>query len=232
MKLAVNQPYFFPYIGYFQLIAVVDRFYLADNMQFIKRGWVHRNRILKNGEESLFSISLKKDSHTLPIRERRLSEAFERTRLLHRFHVAYSKAPHFRDVYPLLEHVVMNDNGNLFEYLRHSILAILGYLGIRTEIGVLSDVPVAEGLSKQDRLLDVCGKLGAGTYINAIGGMSLYSKEAFARRGIELQFLKPALDPYPQFGGAFIPGLSIVDVLMFNSVGRIQDELLTAYQLV
>lgn len=232
MKLAGMQPYFFPYIGYFQLIAAADRFHLADNMQFIKNGWVHRNRILKNGEESLFSLSLKKDSHSLAIRDRQLSTAYDRSHLLHQFHVAYSKAPHFRDAYPVLERIVANESDNLFEYLKYSIFSLVGYLGIATQIGVLSDVPVAEGLSMQDRLLDECGKVGATTYINAIGGVGLYAKDAFRQRGIELLFLKPALNPYSQFREVFVPGLSIIDVMMFNSADRIHSELLYRYELL
>ena len=84
MKLAIMQPYFFPYIGYFQLIKSVDEFVIYDNIQYTKKGWINRNRILVNGTDYLISLPLKKDSDYLNVVDRQLAESWEkdRTKLL------------------------------------------------------------------------------------------------------------------------------------------------------
>lgn len=217
MKAAVMQPYFFPYIGYFQLIAAVDTFIVYDNIKYTKKGWINRNRMLQNGKDVMFSLPLKSDSDSLDVCERELSVDFSRDKLLNQFKGAYSQAPYFRHTFPLIDQVVRYEDRNLFRFLHHSIIKTCGHLGITTEIKVSSEIGIDHALKSQDKVMALCEAVGASTYINAIGGMELYEKDMFKARDIELKFIKSKPFEYSQLGNEYVPLLSIIDVMMFNS---------------
>lgn len=217
MKLAIMQPYFMPYIGYFQLIAAVDTFIVYDNIKYTKKGWINRNRMLQNGKDEMFSLPLKSGSDSLDVCERELAADFNRDKLLNQFKGTYRRAPYFEQTFPLIEQIVRYEDANLFRFLHHSIVRTCEHLGIATEIRISSSIAIDHGLKGQDKVLALCEALGATTYINAIGGMALYSKEAFRGRGVELKFIKSRPFDYGQFGAEFVPWLSIIDVMMFNS---------------
>ena len=216
------QPYLFPYIGYFQLIAAVDLFILYDNIKYTKKGWINRNRMLQNGKDVIFTLPLKSASDSLDVRERELAADFNRDKFLNQFIGAYRRAPFFAQTFPLVEQIVRHEDANLFRFLHHSVVRTCEHLGITTEIRVSSGVAIDHKLRNQDKVLALCEAVGASTYLNAIGGTELYSTEAFRSHGIELQFLRSAPLDYAQFGGAFVPWLSIIDVMMFNSVDTIK----------
>ena len=216
MKLAIMQPYFFPYIGYFQLIAAVDAFVVYDNIKYTKKGWINRNRLLRNGEAVMFSIPLQKDSDFLDVRDRHLAAEFDRAKFLNTIRGAYERAPFFPSTMPLIQEVLGYGETNLFRFLHHSIVRTCGHLAIDTKIVTSSDVPIDHGLRGQERVIALCQALGATTYLNPIGGTELYSERDFANKGIELRFLKSRAIEYEQFGLAFVPWLSIIDVMMFN----------------
>ncbi len=226
------QPYFFPYIGYFQLIAAVDLFVVYDNIKYTKKGWINRNRLLQNGEAVTFSLPLKADSDALDVRERRLAEGFDREKLLNQIRGAYARAPQLSATMPLVEEIVRYGETNLFGFLHHAIRRTCAHLGIGTAIKVSSDVAVGAGLKGQDRVLALCAALGATTYVNAIGGTELYSKDLFRENGIDLRFIRPRPFEYPQFGNAFVPWLSIIDVMMFNPRAKIAEVTSGNYDLV
>jgi hypothetical protein len=226
MKIGIMQPYFLPYIGYFQLIKSVDVFVVYDNIKYTKKGWINRNRMLQNGKDVVFSLPLKNGSDSLDVCERELAPDFNRDRLLNQFRGAYQRAPYFEQSFHLFEQIVRFEDKNLFRFLHNSIVVICKHLDIDTEIRVSSEIAINHRLKNQDRVLALCEELGASTYVNAIGGMELYSKEAFLNRGIELKFIKSKPFEYAQFGNGFVPGLSILDVLMFNSVKALQEQLL------
>jgi hypothetical protein len=217
VTLAIMQPYFLPYIGYWQLMAAVDRFVVYDNIQYAKKGWINRNRFLRNGADAFFTVPLKKASDYLDVAERVVADDFDPNALLNPLAAAYRKAPHFSAVFPLVESIVAAAPRNLFEYLHHSITATAAYLEIRTPIVVSSSVAIDHGLKSEHKVLAICEALGATRYVNAIGGRELYSAPAFAGRGIDLKFIQSHPITYRQYDDAFVPGLSIVDVLMFNS---------------
>lgn len=231
-RVAIMQPYFLPYIGYFQLIGAVDVFVIYDQIKYTKKGWINRNRFLLNGGDATFSLPLKKASDTLDIVERELAADFDRNKLLAQFAGAYGRAPQLAQTYPLLEKIVRHEDGNLFRYIHHSLTAVCEHLGIGTEIRVSSSIAFDNGSKSQDKVLAICEALGADRYLNSIGGTGLYSRDDFAHRGIDLQFLKPRPLEYPQAGGAFVPWLSIVDVLMFNPVESVRPWLARHYDLV
>lgn len=226
------QPYFLAYIGYFQLIAAVDVFIVYDNIKYTKKGWINRNRMLQNGKDVMFSLPLKSDSDYLDVCERELSGDFKRDKLLNQFKGAYQGAPYFSQTFPLVEQIVMYKDPNLFRFLHHSIIKLCEHLDIKTEIRISSDIAIEHTLKNQDKVLALCEAVNANAYINAIGGMELYSKEAFRERGIELKFIKSKPFEYPQFGDAFVPWLSIIDMMMFNPIDTIQTCISTTYELI
>ncbi len=226
------QPYFLPYIGYWQLIAAVDAFVVYDNIKYTKKGWINRNRFLMNGAEAGFSLSLRKDSDFLDVNKRFLADAFYRENLLNRFGEAYRKAPVFSSVMPLLEQIIRNPEANLFEYILASIRAICDFLGIKTPLLVSSTIDCDHSLKSAERVQGICKALGADTYVNPVGGIELYSKEDFAAKGIALKFLKALPFEYPQSGNPFVPWLSILDILMFNSKTLVEEKILNEYAIL
>jgi hypothetical protein len=233
MKLAIMQPYFLPYVGYFQLLGAVDRFIVYDDIQLSRHGWVQRNRILVDGKPRLFSLPLKKDSDFLDINRRRLADLYDRDRdkILRVIRTAYGKAPFFSQAMPVVEECFCCGERNLFGFVFHSIRKIRDYLGLGTEIVVSSPVGVREGPTGQERVIALCRAMKADEYVNAIGGQALYRKEDFESNGIGLSFIKTGEFSYPQFGGDVVPNLSIIDLMMFNEVGRIRD-FLARYTLI
>jgi WbqC-like protein family len=231
MRLGIMQPYFLPYIGYFQLITAVDQFVVYDNIKYTKKGWINRNRFLQNGKDAMFSLSLKKDSDSLDVCERELAADFDRERLLNQLRGAYRRAPYFEQTFPLIEQILRHPEPNLFFFLHNGIAQICAHLGITTKIIVSSEVGIDHQLRGQDRVLALCEALDATAYVNAIGGVDLYSKKTFQEKGIELQFIQSKPFDYVQFDDAFVPSLSIIDLLMFNPVGVVQSQL-TQFDLV
>ena len=230
MTTGGNQPYFLPYIGYFQLIKAVDKFTMADNMNFIKAGWINRNRILLEGKDFLFSLPLIGASSNKLISDIYIAE--DTSKVLRITDLAYKKAPFYNDVFPLVESIFSYEDRNLAKFVGNSIKQIIRYLGINTEIVYLSEI---EGLDNSlkaiDRILNICKVLGATNLFNAIGGMELYDKDIFDQHNIKLNFVKTNTIEYKQFNNGFVPNLSILDVLMFNSVED-TNKLLNQYELL
>ena len=232
MTAGIMQPYFLPYIGYFQLIAAVDVFVVYDNIKYTKKGWINRNRMPQNGSDATFTLPLKSAPDSLDVVERELAPDFNRDKLLNRVREAYRRAPYFEQTFPLIEQIGRHDDTNLFRFLHHSIATICQHLEIATEIRVSSEISMDHQLRSQDRVLACCAALGANTYVNAIGGVDLYSKEAFRARGMDLKFLRSKSFEYPQFGDPFVPWLSIIDVLMFNSAEQTRVRVAGGFDLI
>jgi len=232
LKVGIMQPYFLPYIGYFQLIAAVDLFIVYDDVKYTKKGWINRNRMLVNGRDAIFSLPLKHASDALDVRDRDLATDFHPEKLLNQFAGSYRRAPYYAEVFPLVEQIIRCPERNLFRFLHNSIATICRHLGITTEIRTSSEIGVARSLTSQDRVLATCEAVGASVYINAIGGMDLYSRDEFARRAILLKFISSRPLAYAQFGGGFVPALSIVDVLMFNSKESVRTTIAQGFDLI
>jgi hypothetical protein len=226
------QPYFLPYIGYYQLIGAVDMFVVYDNIKHTKKGWINRNRMLRNGQDVMFSLPLKKDSDSLDVVQRELAADFDRTKLLNQFKGAYWRAPYFEPTFVLLERIVHCEDNNLFRYIHHSLVKTCAYLGISTDIGRSSGIDIDHNLKSQDKVHALCKATKADTYINAVGGTELYSRYGFKACNIELKFIKAKPFDYPQFGAPFVPLLSIVDVLMFNPLDTVKACIASNYELI
>lgn len=226
MKLAVMQPYFLPYIGYFQLMAAADVFVLLDDVAFINRGWINRNRLLLDGAPKRFTLPLSGASQNRRICDLALAdEPRWRERLLATVDHAYRRAPQYRPVRALLERVLMSGTQRLDELLLASLREVAGLLGLETEIRPSSRVYGNEALKGQARILDICRLEGATHYLNPPGGSALYDAEAFAAAGLQLRFVQPQPISYAQFGASHVPWLSMLDVLMFNDVPAVRELL-------
>ncbi|MDR2948384.1 MAG: WbqC family protein [Prevotella sp.] len=231
MILGIMQPYFMPYIGYFQLLNAVDKYVLYDDAQYTKKGWMNRNRILQNGKDILITIAVEKDSDYLDIRERFVASSFDKKKLLNQIRESYRKAPYFVVAMPLIEEIINYEDNNLFEYIYNSIKKICEYLGIDTEIVISSSLGIEHSLKGVDRVLSICNKMNSTDYYNAIGGKELYFPADFEKENINLRFVSSNPIVYKQFSNEFIPSLSIIDVIMFNSVDEIK-VMLNNYTLV
>jgi hypothetical protein len=225
--IAMMQPYWFPYLGYFQLIAAADTFVLGDDLQYIKDGWINRNRILAAGQPWMFSLPLKKAPHGLTINQRDLADDVEQThgKLLKTLALNYARAPQSDAIMPLLEKILLNPERNLARALEFSIRELCAFLAIDTPILRASDLAISDIQDKQDRVIKTMKQLGGERFLNPIGGLDLYEETLFKRNGIELRFHRMSALSYPQFKGPFVANLSIIDVLMFNPVDQVRQWL-------
>ena len=229
MIIAGNQPYFIPYIAYWQLIKACDVFLIADNYAFIKAGWIQRNRILCHGKPLYYRIEISKKSDSRLINQTEIAEIDVEKKLKTLF-FCYHSAPYFEQGFALMKKIFAFKDRNVNSFLVNSIKIICEYLGIKTKIMFSSELEGNNLYKREYRIYDACKRLGGTTFINAIGGKKLYSKEDFAARGIDLKFIHSRAREYKQFDNEFVPGLSILDVIMFNSVQEI-SEMLDEYTL-
>jgi hypothetical protein len=234
VKLAIMQPYLFPYIGYFQLIHAVDRFVVYDDVAFIKQGWINRNRLLINDAPAFFTVPIKNASSFALISDTRIDDAPQHSRwaekLLKTVDTAYRRAPEFGRVFPVIEEVFGRKTTRIVDLAVASLKAVATFLDIRTSFLDSSTTYGNAQLKGEERVLAICAAERAAEYVNLPGGHALYSSERFAARGIKLSFIEPRFPEYRQFGGNFVADLSIIDVLMFNPVETVR-EYLNAYEL-
>ena len=215
MKLAIMQPYFFPYIGYWQLIYAADRFVIYDDVNYIKGGWINRNQILINREPAYITIPLDQPSPYKPICDMAMqSSSTWRDKLVKMIEMTYRKAPSFAEVFPVVEKVIRHESNNLSDYLANQLRTLSAFMGIITEFVVTSRCYENNDLSGQARILDICKREGATTYINPQGGRALYDTESFRNAGIDLRFIVMRPISYKQRANRFVPHLSIIDALM------------------
>lgn len=235
MTLAIMQPYLFPYIGYFQLINAVDKYVIYDDVSFIKGGWINRNNLLVNNKSCLFTVPLEKPSSFININQTNINlKLYElwRNKFLKTVEQSYKKAPNYSKVVELLSVILDHKGVQTISILAlKSIISICNYLEMETKIIPSSEVFNNNHLNGQNRVLDICKQLEAKTYINPNGGASLYSKKDFKANSINLCFIKTKNIHYKQFTEEFTPWLSIIDILMFNSILETK-ELLKQYELL
>ncbi|WP_411877831.1 WbqC family protein [Polaromonas sp. YR568] len=224
-SLAIMQPYFFPYLGYWQLIKAVDKFVVYNDVNYITRGWVNRNRILVNGQAHYITVPLKHASQNRLICEIELDTTSAwREKLLKTISLSYRKSPHFLDVFPVIEGLIRQPATTLSEYLGFQLRTLAGHMGITTTFGA-SEQYGNRDISGTDRILNICKLEGALTYVNAPGGRQLYDPAVFSGHGIKLRFLNTRPLAYAQRAEAFTPHLSIIDLLMENGFSKVSAYL-------
>jgi WbqC-like protein family len=230
MKLAVMQPYLFPYLGYFQLIAAADTFVVYDDVPFIRGGWINRNRLNVNGSPTYFSVPIEDASSFRSIRETNVQAAQYprwRRKFFGTIEGSYRKASCYSVIRPMLEAVFPEDErGTIAEVARRSLTAVCDHCGIATRFVESSTAYENAHLHKAARLIDICKRERSDTYINAQGGQELYTKEEFSAHAISLQILRSVPVPYPQPPSeGFIANLSMIDVMMHNSREQLAQHL-------
>lgn len=234
MQLALMQPYFFPYLGYFQLVNAVDVFVVYDDVQYMKGGWINRNRILLDGAPAWISLPVMPSESTHNICEKTISGREydkHRTKILGQLHAAYRKVPFYKETLPIIESILSFENLSLSAFIFNSLQKICRYLGIDTPLVLSSTLNKNdENMSGADRVIAICESQDASTYVNAIGGRELYRAEDFAAKNIDLRFIEMHPITYAQGGAEFVPYLSIIDVLMFNERSVVQ-QMLQQYSL-
>lgn len=232
MKIGIMQPYFFPYIGYWQLMNAVDKYVVYDDVNFIKGGWINRNRILVNGQPVYINLPMLGASPNKKINEVQVNNVPQIIdKNLRKIENSYKKAPYFDVVFPIIEKIMKCGREELSSYILFSFEEISRYLKISTEFVISSELEKNDNLRGQDKVLNICESLGGKEYINAIGGQDLYSYDVFEMHDIKLSFLQTKHMQYQQFGNEFQANLSIIDVMMFNSQDVIQ-EMLVNYELI
>jgi hypothetical protein len=218
LTVAIMQPYFFPYLGYFQLIAHSDVFVIHDDAQYIKGGWINRNRILTEGRASWLTLPVSRGAHDAAINGRRYQlDPSIVDRLLRRIDAAYATATTFKRTSMLVHEIMTCADSNVATFNARLLQRIAGHLAIPTRFVFSSQIAKDARLTGQERVIDLCARLGATQYVNSVGGSRLYQADRFAASGIELSFFESTVSPYKQFGQTFVPSLSIIDTLMFNS---------------
>ena len=230
MRIGANQPYFLPYISYWQLINASDVFYIGDNYAYIKRGWINRNRILYHGSPEYFGIEVSKASSFSLCNELQIAEINKRKKM-NMLYEAYHKAPYYEIGVRLAEEILDCREKTLSEFLLSSIRTICRYLDIDTPIRRMSELEGNEVFKREERIYDMCHRLSADTYLNPIGGRKLYDVKEFEKQGIKLRFINTGDVAYKQFGDVFVEKLSILDIIMFNPKDRIR-EMLERYELI
>ena len=232
MKLGIMQPYFMPYLGYWQLLKAVDRFVVLDNVGFIKQGYINRNSILSGSKSFPINIQVQGISSNKLILEHQLNaNPIWKKKLLKTISQNYSKAPYFSDAFNLVDKIIDNDELNLSKFLSYQLNIIAEYLNLDTEIVPSATIYNTGNLMAEERVIEICKQTNSTHYFNAFGGKELYKKENFYSKKIKLQFLKMGEIKYSQFGKEFVPFLSIIDLIMFNSPEEI-NIMLDNYELV
>ena len=229
MKLGIMQPYFMPYIGYFQLMKAVDKYVVYDDVNYIKGGWANRNHILINGEKEMFTVTLQKASPNKLFNEIVIGDDFKK--LMKTLQMNYSRAINFDQTMVLMERIISFPNKQLAVFIANSFREILSYLSVETEILMPSEIPKDNSLRGKDKIIQICEILGADTYYNAVGGKNLYDQEEFREHGITLNFVDSLPQVYSQLHTReFVSGLSMIDVLMNNTKDKV-NSLLESYQI-
>ena len=160
-KVGIMQPYFLPYLGYFQLINSVDEFIIYDNIEYTKKGWINRNRYLSEGVDKYMTLNLKKASDYEWVCNRELSSEFDRRKMLRQLNTSYRKAPYYEQISLLIESIIMFEDNNLFKYVYNSVESICKFLGVDTNIIISSSVECNHNLKGEERVIDICKNRGA-----------------------------------------------------------------------
>lgn len=214
------QPYFLPYTGYFQLIKSVDKFIFLDDVNFIKGGWINRNKLIINNQVHLFTLPVSKMSQNRFICDTSISHSFNdwSMKFIKTVERGYRKAPNFEKIYRLIVDILHYQTTSLSKFIINSIQQICTYLEIPTDFSISSDSYNNRHLSGAQRIIDICHKENAKHYLNPQGGRSLYNTEVFAKEGILLEFFEPTLKPNSQNEIMNISSLSIINDLMHNKM--------------
>ncbi|KAB7675548.1 WbqC family protein [Plesiomonas shigelloides] len=221
MKLAIMQPYFFPYIGYFSLIMQSDEFIVFDTPQFMRKGWIERNRIGKlTGGSVYIKVPLNKAELSTKIKDMSIDNTIDwRGKMLAQLEIYKKRAPFYDDVFALVKEVLNTETSSIVHLNKTALEKVCNYLRIDRKFKVFSEMnlEIESPQAPDEWALNICKALDVKCYVNAAGGESFFDKSKYTNNNIELCFINQPIEKYKQFGHEFEPGLSIIDVMMFNS---------------
>lgn len=216
MKIAIMQPYLFPYIGYFQLIHSVDKFVFYDDVAYIKQGWVNRNCLCVGGERRYFTLPVTGVRTNTLISEVNVVPGSGR-KVLRSIKEHYRKAPYFDSFFPVVEKILGMDATGISAINCASVVSCMEYIGLNRPVVLSSETyPESRGIGRVERLFSILKREGASVYVNAPGGRELYDPVDFKKSGFDLYFIEPSFMEYSR-PSPFLGGLSIIDVLMHVS---------------
>lgn len=223
MIVAIMQPYFFPYIGYFQLMRAVDTFVFYDDAQYMKGGWINRNRILLDHQPSWLTLPVKHDSRTVSINRRSylLDKGTEPVK--GKLQSAYAKTSAFKDVFSFVNDILDFDDSNVAAFNINLLCKTSQRLGIDCNFISSSRIEQPDGLRGEAKVIRLCKTLGADHYINPIGGVELYDPQDFAAAGLKLSFLRTMVAPISLRDGE--AHLSVIDTAMRTGWGGVRAQL-------
>lgn len=225
MKIAIMQPYFFPYIGYFSLIMQSDSFIIFDTPQFMRKGWIERNRIGKlTGGSVYIKVPLNKADLSANIKDMTIDDSSDwRKKIVSQLEIYKKRAPFYNKVVELVTDVLKTDSKSIVTLNKVALEKVCEYLGLEKTFKVFSEMnlDIEEPKAPDEWALNICKALGVNSYINAAGGESFFNVNKYKKNNIDLFFVNQPLEEYKQFNDVFEPGLSIVDVMMFNSPEKI-----------
>lgn len=229
MNLALMQPYFFPYVGYFDLICNCNRFVVFDEAQYIKQGWINRNRVLHPGEGWQY-VTVPVQKHRSSTRIGQVSIVPDdswKSKLKARLTHLKSHAPHYAETMDLLDDCLDSDERSISKFNVAIIEKICRFLGIEFNCSYISELglDLGSGLGPGDWALQLARRLKARNYVNLPGGEDLFDAAAFQKSDIGLCIRK--IEPFVYSTGKYVfqENLSIIDVLMWNSVTEIRRYL-------
>jgi len=234
MKIGIMQPYFLPYIGYWQLLNTVDKFVILDDVTFIKKGYINRNSILNKTGIIDIRLNVKKISQNKLILDHYLVDDEKwKQKMLRTIKYSYNKSIYYTDVYNLIEEILNYDSKNLSDFLYNQLIKISNYLNINTTIIKTSSLYNLTNLKGKDKIIEICKLEYCNMYINPIGGVSLYDRVEFKNNNIDLKFIKLLINKikYRQFNYKFQNNLSILDIMMHNNIDDIK-KMLNYYTLI
>lgn len=232
MRLGIMQPYFLPYIGYFQLLEHCDTFVLYDDIEYTKKGWINRNRILASGSPRTITLPLRRASDFADVRDREIAPEFSATKMFAVLRQSYCKSPFWATYEQLLREVLEFPSRNLFDFVANSISALAACLGTTTDLVISSSLGIPRSLRGEERVLATCAAIGATEYVNPIGGLDLYSDSTFQEHGLRLSFLRSRLTPYAQFSSPYVEALSVVDTMMFVEPPELRSRVQSDYEII
>ncbi len=225
MKLAIMQPYFFPYIGYYSLIKNTDKFIIFDTVQFIRHGWIERNRILKpkEGWQYIQAPLIKHRRETIINEiEIRNTEPW-REKIIAQLQHYKKNAPYFSECMDVVNSCLSLQTDSIVKLNEHILRLTCQYLNLDFNCEIFSemDIQIDHVKEADEWALNISKFVGANEYINTPGGKDFFDREKYLQKKIELTFLGNNVMQYKQRRPIFEPGLSIIDLMMFNDVATI-----------
>ncbi|KOS69857.1 hypothetical protein AEA09_12940 [Lysinibacillus contaminans] len=228
MRVAIMQPYFFPYIGYFSLLQAADMFVILDTVQFQRKSWMTRNKIISlKGDSTYIKLPVKKAPLDTLINQIDINNEVDWKTTLFNQLLVYKKAPFYTETMDIVKNIINADTNKLVDINKNILLEIINYLKLDCKIVVFSEMglKVEEVNNADEWALNITKALNAEEYINPPGGVTFFNKQKYKDSDIDLKFIKNNLKQYKQYHLDFVPGLSIIDVMMFNSIEEIHKML-------